>query len=96
MPQYSPPRVGGNLPVYNITAATVVKASPGTLATVAVSASTSGTVTVYDSILTTGNTVANEIYSGTVTAGQVLVLNWPCATGIVVVPATATISVAYS
>ena len=91
------PRPGGNSSVLDITAATVVKASPGTLFTISFVSGTAG-VTVYDSTSTSGNTAADEVYALTTsTVGQVVSLTWPCASGIVVVPGASTVvAVAYA
>lgn len=76
-------------PKYNITAAAVVKATPGTLATVTCIApgTTSGALTLNDCAAVADAAATNEILTvafGDLKAGQVITLNWPCKTGIVV------------
>jgi hypothetical protein len=73
----------------NITATTVVKASPGKVLNLIVGTAPGTSLSVYDSASTTGNTAANAvvtILTANLTAGQVIPLNFPCATGIVVAP----------
>lgn len=80
---------GGYQSALNITAASVVKASPGRLCKIVVIApgTTSGTLTINDLTTTTGGAAGNEIFSigyAAMSAGQVIVLDWPCLTGIAV------------
>lgn len=80
---------GGNSSKLNITAAVVVKATPGRLRKIVVVApgSGSGALTVNDCATTGAAAAANAILSvpfGSMTAGQVFNLDWPCSTGIVV------------
>jgi hypothetical protein len=82
-------RLGGNTPVYNVTAATVVKATPGTLYRIIVQTPPSaGNLTINDNAATGGtNTISNQIVSiafGSLVAGQVIEVQWPCNTGITV------------
>lgn len=72
---------GGLSAAYNVTAPGVIKAAPGVLARV--SCITAGSLTLNDTAMTGGAAVTNEIWSGSLTAGQVLELDWPCAAGIV-------------
>ena len=72
-----------------MTAAAVIKASPGVLHKIVVIApgTTSGALTINDLAATSGGAAANQIISiayGSLTAGQVITLDWPCATGIAV------------
>jgi hypothetical protein len=82
------PQIGGNGAALNITAAVVLKATPGTLFRVTVSTiGSAGALTLNDNTALTGNVAANQIVSipfGSLTAGQVITLEWPCAAGIVV------------
>ncbi|WP_320533664.1 hypothetical protein [Robbsia andropogonis] len=90
------PRAGGGLSVLNITAATVVKSSPGTIfrANVVVAGTAAGGV--YDASATSGNTAANLVATLPDTLGPIE-LEFPCANGILIVPGTGqTIAVSYS
>lgn len=81
---------------YDITAPTIVKASPGTLwrVSVIVAGSTAGTAN--DCTTTGAAAVANQIAEIPNTVGEIE-LQWPCADGIVIVPGTAqTIAVSFS
>lgn len=79
---------GGKTPTYDITAASVIKATPGRLCTfipVAVG-STSGAWTFNDCATTGAAAASNEIASiayTALTAGIPIQFNWPCLTGIV-------------
>ena len=80
---------GGQSSHLNVTAAAVIKASPGVLHKIVVIApgTTSGALTINDLAATSGGAAANQIISiayGSLTAGQVITLDWPCATGIAV------------
>lgn len=95
------PRYGGNASKLDVTAATVVKATPGTVFRVVVNAAaTAGTFGIYDATTTGGAAASNAIVvaaSGWPAAGTVLTLEWPCANGIVVNPGTGgNISVSYT
>ena len=74
----------------NITAAAVVKATPGRISKIVVVApgTTSGNLTVNDSATVAGASAANTILDtpfSDLTAGQVIDLgNWPCVNGIVI------------
>lgn len=73
----------------NITAAVVVKAAPGRLCKIIVSApgTTSGALTLNDCTTTGAAAAANQIISipfANLTAGQVISLDIPCKNGIVV------------
>ena len=82
--------------VYNITAATVVKASPGYAAAVSVIVAGSAAGAVYDSAATTGNSAANQIAVIPNTVG-VITLRWPTDYGFTVVPGTGqTLAVSYA
>lgn len=87
---------GGTLNSYDITAATVIKASPGRIVKVIVQVAGSGTGTVNDCITTAAAAITNQISTIPETVGPIA-LDWPCTTGIVVVPGTGqTLSVSYS
>lgn len=91
----SPGLPGGNSAALNVTAAIVLKAAPGFLGKVV--CVTAGSLTLNDNSALTGNSAANEIWSGSMTAGQVLQLDWPCGTGITVsAVTTAVLSISYS
>lgn len=90
------PRAGGNASKLNISAATVVKATPGTLVRISVNTAGSAAGSAYDASTTGGNTAANLIADIPNTAG-VLALEWPCSNGILIVPGTGQVlSVAFS
>jgi hypothetical protein len=79
----------------NITVATVVKATPGTIIQLNVVVAGSTTGTVNDCATTGAVAAANEIAVLPDTVGTV-VQNWPCTTGIVVTPGTGqTLSIAF-
>jgi len=82
------PRPGGSRSVLNITAATVVKATPGTLYRVSVTTAGSAAGSAYDAATTGGNVAANLIADIPNTVGAVELV-WPCANGILIVPGTA-------
>lgn len=75
-------------PDYNVAAAAVVKATPGRLAKIVVlTAPSAGSLTANDCATTGAAAIGNEIISlafGALTAGQVITLDWPCNTGIVI------------
>lgn len=90
------PRYGGNASKLNISAATVVKATPCTLFRVNVTTAGSTAGTVYDAATTGGNTAANLIAELPNTVGT-YEFEWPCATGILVDPGTGqVVSVAFA
>lgn len=97
MPQFPiAPSVANANTARAITAATVIKPNPGTVYSVLVVVAGSAAGSVYDANTTAGNTAANKIASIPDTAGVVQV-NWPCASGILVVPGTGqTLSVAFA
>lgn len=82
----------GSVSKLNITAATVVKATSGRLVRIVIgTAPTAGTLSANDCSTTGAVASANQILSvafGSVVAGSSIVLDWPCATGIVVNPGT--------
>lgn len=82
---------GGTSSALNITAAAVVKATPGRIAKIVVIApgTTSGAFTLNDCATTGAAAASNEIYTmaynaAANVAGAVIDLDWPCAVGIVV------------
>ncbi len=81
---------------YDITGAALVKATPGIVGSISVLVAGSGTGTVNDCATTGAAAATNEIFVIPETVG-VYTLNWPCATGIVIVPGTGqTIAVSYA
>lgn len=78
---------GGVSSTYNISAATVVKATKGTLMRVSVITAGTTAGTVNDVATTGGAAVGNQIGTIPDTVGT-YEFAWPCATGIVVVPGT--------
>lgn len=91
------PLPGGSLSKLDITTTTVVKAAPGLLASISVTTAGSAAGAVYDAA--SGSGTAAELIGtidNAVTAAP-LVFNWPCQTGILVVPPTGgTVAIAYS
>lgn len=86
---------GGISAALDVTAPTVIKSAPGVLASVV--CVVAGSATINDTATTAAATTANQIWSGSMVAGQVLVLNWPCGTGITVsAVTTAQLSIAFS
>lgn len=85
-----PVQCGGNSQQYNITAAAVVKATPGRVARVSIIAAGSTAGSVNDCSTTGAAAASNQVLAIPTTAapGTVLLLDWNCATGIVVVPGT--------
>ena len=81
------PRPGGVASALNISAASVIKATPGTIYRVNVITAGTAPGAVYDATSTTGNTIADEIAPIPNTAG-IYYLEWPCLNGIVVAPGT--------
>lgn len=91
------PLPGGTNTTLDITATTVIKASPGRVYTVSVLVAGSAAGGVYDNTLTTGNTVANQIGVIPNTAGVLNFNAMPTAAGIVVVPGTGqTLAISWS
>jgi hypothetical protein len=97
------PQIGGNVAALNITAAVAIKATPGTVFRITVSTpGSAGNLVINDNTQTGGtNTAANQILSvpfGSLTAGQVITLEWPCANGITVsaVPTGGVFAMTYS
>ena len=90
----------GSLNKLNITAATVVKAAPGRICRIIVNTvPTSSAVSVND-VTTTGAAAASNLVmsvaSAQLTAGQVIPIDFPCTTGIVVNPgASGVVSVSF-
>lgn len=87
---------GGVSVVYNLTAATVVKATPGRCVTVSVIVAGSAAGTANDITTTGAAAVGNQFGTIPNTVG-VYTFNWPCLSGIVIVPGTGqTVSVAFN
>ena len=86
---------GGTSAAYNITAATVVKATPGTLHKIVVLVA--GAAGTANNCITTGAVAAaNEIFVIPATVG-VYTLDWPCSAGITIAPgASQVVTVSYT
>jgi hypothetical protein len=81
--------------VLNITAATVVKATPGRL--VKISVTTAGAAGTANDCITTGAAAAANLIAAIPAAVGVISLDWPCAVGITITPGAAqVISVSYT
>lgn len=90
------PRPGGNASSLNLTAETVVKASPGTVYRVVVTVAGTAPGSVYD-VATAGTGAAATLISTIPNTIGVYDLTFPCFTGIDIVPGTGqTVSVSYS
>jgi hypothetical protein len=78
---------GGNRAALDVTAATALKATPGICVsvTVVVAGSTVGTV---NDVATTGAAAAANQFGTIPNTVGTYTFNWPCGTGIVVVPGT--------
>jgi hypothetical protein len=81
---------GGARSKLNVTAATVVKPTPGTVFKVVIVTAPTAAGGIYDSASTTGLSATNLIDPiGTgVTSSQVMDLTWPCSVGITIDPGT--------
>lgn len=77
---------GGSSTKLNITAATVVKASPGRVARVVVVAGGTSLGSVNDAASAAAAVPANQIASIGTVAGMVYDVDWLCQTGITVIP----------
>lgn len=89
--------VNGLSTTEGITAPTVVKASPGRLASVSVTVAGSAAGMIYDSSNTTQANAVWVIPSAIATNGEPYVVNMACDSGILVVPGTGqTLSVCWS
>ena len=87
---------GGNRAALNITAAIAVKATPGVFAKVSVIVAGSTAGTLNDVATTGGAAAANQFGTVPNTVGT-YTFDWPCGTGIVVVPGTGqTLAVSFS
>lgn len=93
---------GGCSAWLNITSAQVIKASAGILVRVFVNTvGSAGSLTFNDVATVGGAAASNQILTiayTSLTVGQQMLLQWPCATGIVVsaVPTSGVIAVSYS
>lgn len=82
----------GSLNKLNVTAATVIKATAGRICKITVNTVTSTSLVVSDVATTGAVAAANLVLSvaaAQLTAGQIINLDFPCTTGIVVNPGTA-------
>ena len=88
MPAISPGLPGGNNAVLNILNAQVIKTAPGILVRIlVVTPGSSGNLTLNDCANVGDATSANEINTiaaASLTPGQTILLNWPCAVGITI------------
>lgn len=79
---------GGGSAVLNVTAAAVIKATPGRIAKITILGvvGTGGALTLNDCAATADAAATNQIYTsvGTIAVGTVVTLDWPCAIGIVI------------
>lgn len=92
---FPPGNPGGVRAAYDVAATGVIKATGGILSKV--TCQTAGSLTLNDSATTGAAAITNQIWSGSLTAGQVLVLDWPCVSGIVVSALTsAVVSISYT
>lgn len=90
------PRPGGNASSLHITAATVIKAAPGTVYQVNVIVAGSTVGTVNDCATTGAAAVTNQIAAIPDVVGNYAMGPFPCFTGIVIVPGTGqTVSVSF-
>lgn len=90
------PLPGGNNSQLNITAATAVKATPGTLVRISVNTAGSAAGSANDCAAVGSVASANEICAIPNAVG-VITLEWPCKTGIVITPPTGgAVSVSFS
>lgn len=93
--QAAPGLPGGVSAAYGVNAIGVIKAASGVL--YRISCGTAGSLTLNDAASTAGSNATNQIWSGSLTAGQVLELDWPCAAGITVSAVTsAVVSLAFT
>lgn len=79
------PTPWGNATALDISAAAVVKAAPGVALVAQVLTAGSAAGAIYDATATSGNGAANQVAALPNTVGAIVV-NMPCAAGIVVVP----------
>jgi len=87
---------GGISAAINLTSAQVIKAIPGVCVKVVCVAA--GTLALNDCATTGAAAATNNFFplALSMTAGQVLELNWPCSAGIVASVVTGTFSIAFS
>ena len=93
------PGPGGGNRTLNVTAATVIKAAPGTLFSVSVTTAGSAAGAAYDATTTGGVGAASLIgtIADAVTTQPLNFNAWPCHAGIVIVPPTGgVVAVAFS
>lgn len=69
----------------NLTAPTVIKDRSGVVGTLSVQTAVTGTIAIYDTTTTGAAANSNSVYQSAANpaAGTVIVLNFPCRTGIV-------------
>lgn len=78
------PVCSGELAAYNITADAVVKAAFGRVVRISVVTAGSASSAVHDCAAVGDAAASNKIATVPTTAGTVMHLDWPCATGIVI------------
>lgn len=82
----------------NVSAAAVIKATPGVI--VSIICNTAGSITLNNCAVLSGAggpTTANQVFSGSLTAGQILTFNFKCNIGITLSAVTsAVIAISYS
>jgi hypothetical protein len=82
--------------VLNITASAVVQGHAARLARISVLTAGSGAGAAHDCATTGAAAAGNKVATIPTTAGAVLDLDWPCATGIVIIPGSGQVlSVSY-
>lgn len=87
---------GGDKAALNVTAATVIKGTPGVCVSVSVVVAGTAAGAAYDNNATTGNSSANQFGTLPDIVGT-YEFDWPCGTGITLVPGTGqTLAVSYS
>lgn len=85
------PIPGGNKTLRNVSAATVIKSTAGTIVTVSVTVAGAAGALYDNNSTSTGNTAANLIAVVPAVVG-IYALNWPCAVGITYVPGAAQVA----
>jgi hypothetical protein len=78
----------------NLSAAAVIKTGPGRL--VRIVSSTATAITVNDAATTGAATTATIIFTGTITAGSVILLDFPVSAGLVVSAITGVAAISYT
>jgi len=93
---------GGTKTALQVNSARVIKAAPGNLARILVQApGSAGNLVLNDCATVGAAAAANQIATiafGSLTIGQQIWIDWPCATGIVVsaIPTAGVVSISYN